>query len=113
MGGFFYGVGLCVLVRRLLEEGFIRCFILFFVLVSVVTIVTDSFRRVTACGMLLFNVACMSSFVFLVRCATHVMSTPTLCPNVGATGTHLGCAFSFCNFISFITMLPYILACTC
>ena len=58
---------LYILIQRLLKRQWVRCFVLFFILISIIAVIASSFEEMSEYKVPLFGITYISSFVFLVE----------------------------------------------
>ena len=55
---------LYILIQRLLKRQWVRCFVLFFILISIIAVIASSFEEMSEYKVPLFGITYISSFVF-------------------------------------------------
>ena len=56
---------LYILIQRLLKRQWVRCFVLFFILISIIAVIASSFEEMSEYKVPLFGITYISSFVFV------------------------------------------------
>ena len=100
---------LYILIQRLLKRQWVRCFVLFFILISIIAVIASSFEEMSEYKVPLFGITYISSFVFLVEYTARILSAPALYPDMKAAKARLKYTFSFYGFVDFIAVIPCIL----
>lgn len=100
---------LYILIQRLLKRQWVRCFVLFFILISIIAVIASSFEEMSEYKVPLFGITYISSFVFLVEYIARILSAPALYPDMKAAKARLKYTFSFYGFVDFIAVIPCIL----
>ena len=80
---------LYILIQRLLKRQWVRCFVLFFILISIIAVIASSFEEMSEYKVPLFGITYISSFVFLVEYTARILSAPALYPDMKAAKARL------------------------
>lgn len=91
------------------EKQWVRCFVLFFILISIIAVIASSFEEMSEYKVPLFGITYISSFVFLVEYTARILSAPALYPDMKAAKARLKYTFSFYGFVDFVAVIPCIL----
>ena len=100
---------LYILIQRLLKRQWVRCFVLFFILISIIAVIASTFEEMSEYKVPLFGITYISSFVFLVEYTARILSAPALYPDMKAAKARLKYTFSFYGFVDFVAVIPCIL----
>ena len=84
---------LYILIQRLLKRQWVRCFVLFFILISIIAVIASSFEEMSEYKVPLFGITYISSFVFLVEYTARILSAPALYPDMKAAKARLKYTF--------------------
>ena len=96
-------------ILQFLQGTFAHYFVLFFILVSILSVIASSFQEMLPYQIYLFGMTYVSSFIFLLEYIARLFSAPALYPHKKAVKARLKYAFSFYGFVDFVAILPWIL----
>ena len=100
---------LYILIQRLLKRQWVRCFVLFFILISIIAVIASSFEEMSEYKVPLFGITYISSFVFLVEYIARILSAPALYPDMKAAVIPCILTYVYWNTeVVHIIILPYI-----
>ena len=102
---------LYILIQRLLKRQWVRCFVLFFILISIIAVIASSFEEMSEYKVPLFGITYISSFVFLVEYTARILSAPALYPDMKAAKAVIPCILTYVYWnteVVHIIILPYI-----
>lgn len=100
---------LYLLLQHFLEKKIIHYFALFFILISITSIIASSFDEMAQYQLPLFLISYISSFVFLMEYFIRILSAPALYHRKTATKARLKYIFSFYGFVDFVAIIPCLL----
>lgn len=96
-------------ILQILQSNFTHYFVLFFIFISILSVVASSFQEMEEYQILLFGVTYISSFVFFIEYIARIFSAPSLYPENHPIKARLRYAFSFYGFVDIVACLPWIL----
>ena len=94
---------------QFLHKEFTQYFVLFFITISILSIIAVSFEELKPYKVYLFAITYVSSFVFLLVFVARIFSAPVRYPDVKPLRARLKYTFSFYGFVDFAAVLPCIL----
>ena len=93
-------------ILKFLQGTFAHYFVLFFISISILSIIASSFKEMASYRICLFAITYVSSFVFLVEYVARIFSAPALYPEKKRVKARLKYLFSFYGFVDFVAILP-------
>lgn len=96
-------------MQRYLMSKFTHYFVLFFILISIASIIFSSFEEMIPYQTALLGITYLSSFIFLIEYAIRIFSAPARHPGVSTLKARLKYIFSFYGFVDFVAILPFLL----
>ena len=97
------------LLFKLLEHKFTHYLALFFITISILSIIASSYKSMSDYRAQLFFITYISSFVFLLEYAARIFTAPLLYPTKRFLRAKLKYIFSFYGFVDFVAVLPCVL----
>ncbi len=98
------------LVVRFLQSRFANYFVLFFIAISIASIILGSFSELSPYQGWLFSITHLSSFVFLLEYIARIYTAPAMRPTMNPHRARLKYLFSFYGFVDFVAILPCVLS---
>ena len=96
-------------ILTFLHSAVARYIALFFICISIISIIAASFDEAAPYRIYLFGITYISSFVFLIEYTARIYSAPALYENLSPIKARLKYSFSFYGFVDFVAVLPCIL----
>ena len=96
-------------MQRYLMSKFTHYFVLFFILISIASIIFSSFEEMVPYQTALLGITYLSSFIFLIEYAIRIFSAPARQPGISTLKARLKYIFSFYGFVDFVAILPFLL----
>lgn len=96
-------------MQRYLMSKFTHYFVLFFILISIASIIFSSFEEMIPYQTALLGITYLSSFIFLIEYAIRIFSAPARQPGISTLKARLKYIFSFYGFVDFVAILPFLL----
>ena len=97
------------LVFRSLQSRFTHYFVLFFIVISIISVMASTFAEMAPYQVSLFSVTYISSFVFLLEYVARIFAAPAAYPHNKAIKARLKYICSFYGFVDFVAILPCVL----
>ena len=96
-------------ILRFLQSGVARSIALFFISISIISIIAASFDEAAPYRIYLFGITYISSFIFLIEYISRIYSAPALYKLSKPIKSRLKYTFSFYGFVDFVAVLPCVL----
>lgn len=96
-------------MQRYLMSKFTHYFVLFFILISIASIIFSSFEEMVPYQTALLGITYLSSFIFLIEYAIRIFSAPARQLEISTLKARLKYIFSFYGFVDFVAILPFLL----
>ena len=97
-------------ILRGLQSKTANALVLFFILISILSIILGSFAQMQAYRTLFFAVTYFSSLIFLVEYGLRIYSAPALHPTLSPSKARRRYFVSFYGFVDFVAILPFVLS---
>ena len=97
------------LMQHYLMSKFTHYFVLFFILISIASIIFSSFAEMAPYQVPLLGITYLSSFIFLVEFIIRILSAPAKYPEISVLKARLKYVLSFYGFVDFVAVLPFLL----
>ena len=94
---------------RFLQSGVARTIALFFICISIISIIAASFEEAAPYRIYLFGITYISSFIFLLEYIARIYSAPILYNKLNKIKSRFKYSMSFYGFVDFVAVLPCIL----
>lgn len=99
---------LYILIQRLLKRQWVRCFVLFFILISIIAVIASSFEEMSEYKVPLFGITYISSLFSGWIYSPHFICSRAL-SWYESSKARLKYTFSFYGFVDFVAVIPCIL----
>ena len=97
-------------IQKQLMTRFFNYFVLFFIVISIASIILGSFEEIMRpYRILLFGITYLSSFVFLLEYVLRFIAAPARHPELSIYRARWKYLFSFYGFVDFVAILPFVL----
>ena len=96
-------------ILRFLQSNFTHYFVLFFIVISILSVIASSFQEMRSYQYSLFAVTYVSSFIFFLEYLARIFSAPALYTHLHPVRARMKYAFSFYGFVDLVACLPWIL----
>lgn len=96
-------------IQKYLKSKALNCFVLFFILIAIVSIILSSFEEMKEYSSRFFHIIYISSMVFLCEYILRILSAPANYPNISAIKARCKYVLSFYGIVDFVAILPVIL----
>lgn len=100
---------LFIYIQTALRRKFFHYFVLFFIVVSITSIIASSFSEMAPYHLILFGLIYLSSFIFLIEYIIRFIAAPASHPGMSATRSRIRYLFSFYGLVDFSAILPFLL----
>lgn len=96
-------------IQALLKGQFFHYFVLFFIVISIGSIIASSFTQMQPYHLFLFGLTYLSSFIFLIEYIIRFFAAPANHPEQSVTRSRIHYLFSFYGLVDFVAVLPFLL----
>ena len=94
------------IVFNFLQSKITHYTVLFFILISIASIMASTYKEMYQHRVLLFSMTYLSSSVFLIEYVLRIFSAPAMHPELGRAAARLKYTMSFYGFVDFVAILP-------